>query len=74
MEHDGNRLHLDRRRDPEASGMDVLQDLRVDFVFLLKLLKRGNRVRKVRSLDTDLVPISEAVYLTGKRQTLSFCF
>lgn len=74
MEHDGNRLHLDRRRDPEAGGVDVLQDLRVDFVFLLKLIKCGNRVRKVRSLDTDLVPISEAVYLTGKRQTLSFCF
>lgn len=69
MEHDGNRLHLDRRRDAEAGGLDVLHDLRVDLVLLLKLIKRGNRVREVRSLNADLVPVSEAVYLTGERQT-----
>ena len=72
MKHDGNSLHLDWCWDPEASSLNILHDFRVDFVFLLKLIKRGNRVRKICSLNINLVSISEAVYLKGKRQTLSF--
>lgn len=72
MKHDGNGLHLDWCWDLEASSSDVLHDFGVDFVFLLELFKGGNWVRKICSLDIDPVLISEAVYLKGKRQTLSF--
>jgi len=66
MQHDGNGLHLDGRGDLEASSLNVRHDFRVDFVLLLKLIKRGNWVRKICSLNADLVLISEAVYLKAK--------
>lgn len=70
MKHDGNSLHLDWCWDLEASSLNILHDFRVDFVFLLKLIECGNWVRKICSLNINLVLISEAVYLKGKRQTL----
>lgn len=72
MKHDGNSLHLDRCWDLEASSLNILHDFRVDFVFLLKLLKRSNWVRKICSLNINLVLISEAVYLKDKTQNSFF--
>lgn len=72
MKHDGNGLHLYWCWDLEASSSDVLHDFGVDFVLLLELFKRGNWVRKICTLNINLVLISEAVYLKGRRQTLSF--
>jgi len=71
MKHDWNGLHLDWRWNLEASSLNILNDFGVDFVFLLKLIKRGNWVRKVCSLNINPVLISKTVYLKGKRHTLS---
>lgn len=72
MQHDGNCLHLDRRWDMEACGLDILHDFRVDFVLLLKLIKGGYGVREIRPLNVDPVLVPEAIYLRGKRPTPSF--
>lgn len=70
MKHDWNGLHLDWRWNLEASSLNILNDFGVDFVFLLKLIKRGNWVRKICPLNVNPVLISETVYLKGKRYTL----
>lgn len=63
MQHDRNCLHLDGCWDVEACSLDVLQDFRVHFVLLLKLLKGGNGVREICSLDADPVLVPEAIDL-----------
>lgn len=55
----------------EACSLDILHDFRVDFVFLLKLIKGGNGVREICSLNVDPVLVPEAIYLQGKTQTPS---
>lgn len=66
MKHDWNGLHLNWRRDLEASSLNILHYFRLDFIFCLKLLKCGNWFREICSLDTNLVFISEMVYLESK--------
>lgn len=72
MQHGGNRLHLDGCWDMEACSLDILHDFRVHFVLLLELIKGGNGVREICSLNVDPVLIPKAIDLQGKRQTLSF--
>lgn len=71
VQHDRNCLHLDGSWDMEACSLDILHDFRVDFVFLLKLIKGGNGVREICSLNVDPVLVPEAIYLQGKTQTPS---
>ena len=61
MQHNWNGLHLDWCRCLEACIYNVLKQSRIDFIFLVKLLKRSNWVRKISSLDMNFMFIPEEV-------------
>lgn len=66
MQHNWNGLHLDWCRHLEACIENVLKQSRIDFIFLVKLLKCSNWVRKISSLDMNFVFIPEEVYLKSE--------
>lgn len=72
MQHGGNGLHLDGCWDMEACSLDILHDFRVHFVLLLELIKGGNGVREICSLNVDPVLVPEAIDLQDKNTNSFF--
>lgn len=63
MHHQRNRLHLDRRWRFQARFLQVPENLRVEPVLRLQILKRAHRVGNVGAVHVDTVLIANAVDL-----------